>query len=783
VLQALVERQLKFQRIQPPKEERQVVEERQGYKCAKCGEDSVVLQIDHIQPLREGGANKLSNYHALCVACHSRKTYEEQMVNLENRDPLASVLSPETFECFHKSAKPKQFVLPLRANRARYMEIDAVKSRRNALAQSQDPLPVFCVLDAPRRVEGPEPLSDYMFVDKGEVEWGTGLRATRFLPYTGRRWYCRQAVRVMFERGVISWADVKLALQASSHLDPQVLRQAILDMEETASEAQRFEADAKPWEAAKVFPRAAIGLLNAGAQYAYVCRTSNCSEDAHFSKGAHKRKIKDPCCVAPALKDGLVYDYVKRIELKTWRSHRPIGQIALDMDLVHIAEALDIARKYCVPKQLLGFNTDCVQVDCAAIQREKLKDAVKTRKYLDGSPMFAVKVPDEKSASLRKDATDDVALQRSPPVADADLPELTRPWVDAQNPSADQVAQAVVDHGGALLVGAGGTGKTYTARSVIGILRDLGYSVEVVAFTHLAAQNIGGKTIHAFLHACPTFKGVIVVDEASFVPVTLWGELAKYVHCGASFLALGDFRGQFLPAHNTWRGTEIEADVEESAFLRTLCGCRRFELAVNRRSDPELFGFYAPICKGGAREHESLQNLLQEARARFPASGCDVSIKWHLCISNKARIALNKRVNEFEARQYQRLTGEAAELLEAPPNSELQQDILMFPGLRLVGSRTEEGVKNGVFYCVQTPRDGNKTVLQVVGGAGDTVRIYTNKVASHLRPAAALTYFGSQGRTLDGTVRLHDTRSPFFTKRHLVVGVGRATSSTLAQVM
>lgn len=107
----------------------------------------------------------------------------------------------------------------------------------------------------------------------------------------------------------------------------------------------------------------------------------------------------------------------------------------------------------------------------------------------------------------------------------------------------------------------------------------------------------------------------------------------------------------------------------------------------------------------------------------------------------------------------------------------------MFPGLRLVGSKTDEGVKNSVFYIVQTPRDGNKTVLRVVSGAGETVRIYTNKVASHLRPAAALTYFGSQGRTLDGMVRPHDTKSPFFTKRHLVVGVGRATSSTLVQVL
>eukprot|EP00973_Karenia_brevis_P069857 9712684-Karenia_brevis.AAC.1 len=77
--------------------------------------------------------------------------------------------------------------MTLRRVQTSFLEIDAVKSRRNALVQNQDPLPIFCVLDAIRPVSGPEQLSDYMFVDKHVVDWGTGLHATRFLPYTGAR--------------------------------------------------------------------------------------------------------------------------------------------------------------------------------------------------------------------------------------------------------------------------------------------------------------------------------------------------------------------------------------------------------------------------------------------------------------------------------------------------------------------------------------------------------------------------------------------------------------------
>ena len=147
-----------------------------------------------------------------------------------------------------------------------------------------------------------------MFVDKGAVAWGTGLHATRFLPYTGTRWYCKQAVRVMFERQVIAWSDVKYALQASTHLAPEILREAILKMEETLRETSAWEGIAgDQWNGAKYAPLAAIGVLNSGCQYSYVCRSSNCSEDAHISGTARRRKIRDPYSVAPALKLSLIH--------------------------------------------------------------------------------------------------------------------------------------------------------------------------------------------------------------------------------------------------------------------------------------------------------------------------------------------------------------------------------------------------------------------------------------------------------------------------------------------
>ena len=85
-------------------------------------------------------------------------------------------------------------------------------------------------------------------------------------------------------------------------------------------------------------------MLSVVQSQAFTCNTSNCSEHASYSGHARKRPVKDPNGVAQALKDGLVFDYIQRIELKSWKSYRPLGQIVLGMDLVNIAWAMDLAK-------------------------------------------------------------------------------------------------------------------------------------------------------------------------------------------------------------------------------------------------------------------------------------------------------------------------------------------------------------------------------------------------------------------------------------------------------
>jgi 5-methylcytosine-specific restriction endonuclease McrA len=52
----------------------------QGYRCGGCEQMlKPDCELDHVKPLEEGGSDTLMNLQALCVACHSAKTYDARV--------------------------------------------------------------------------------------------------------------------------------------------------------------------------------------------------------------------------------------------------------------------------------------------------------------------------------------------------------------------------------------------------------------------------------------------------------------------------------------------------------------------------------------------------------------------------------------------------------------------------------------------------------------------------------------------------------------------------------
>ena len=50
---------------------------RDEYTCRKCGRVTVDLEVDHIVPLGDGGAESDNNRQCLCTTCHDIKSAAE----------------------------------------------------------------------------------------------------------------------------------------------------------------------------------------------------------------------------------------------------------------------------------------------------------------------------------------------------------------------------------------------------------------------------------------------------------------------------------------------------------------------------------------------------------------------------------------------------------------------------------------------------------------------------------------------------------------------------------
>ena len=82
------------------------------------------------------------------------------------------------------------------------------------------------------------------------------------------------------------------------------------------------------------------------------------------------------------------------------------------------------------------------------------------------------------------------------------------------------------------LQGFGGTGRTFAAKVIVKELLEQGKAVICTSYTHMAAQNIAvpgatNGTLHHCLHKMPGFKGHVVIDEVSQIPLSLWAAIFK----------------------------------------------------------------------------------------------------------------------------------------------------------------------------------------------------------------------------------------------------------------
>jgi hypothetical protein len=306
----------------------------------------------------------------------------------------------------------------------------------------------------------------------------------------------------------------------------------------------------------------------------------------------------------------------------------------------------------------------------------------------------------------------------------------------------------------AACLGLGGTGKSVIIRRLHALVPE---SV-VLAPTNVQARNVGGMTVHRFLHRYVSYSGLIIVDEVGQMPLPLWAALSKYLHTGARFVLCGDFRSQFPPAYDGWRTRAgVPPMTERSVLFWRLAGGNLVRAVKNRRFDPEHFANYRRYLR------EPLETALAHARARYRGGAPD----WHLVVSHALRRRLNGELNRA-ARQPRALWVGATH--DGP-------GMWLFPGVRLIGAACAGGVVNGLLYEVlEAARDLR---LRTIDGEELTLPL---EAVRHLRLAYALCVYTCQSLTLPGRVRLY-SHERHFGRRHLLVGMSRVRHGDLLEVV
>jgi hypothetical protein len=89
----------------------------------------------------------------------------------------------------------------------------------------------------------------------------------------------------------------------------------------------------------------------------------------------------------------------------------------------------------------------------------------------------------------------------------------------------------------------------------------------------------------------------VVIEEASMLDANLWNEVAKASLLVKQWVVLADWN-QFGAIGNTYCGSPVEVEVEDSDLLWGLTQGCRWVPTENKRSDPVLFEFIQGLVNG-----------------------------------------------------------------------------------------------------------------------------------------------------------------------------------------
>ena len=473
--------------------------DRQENRCAKCKDLLRRWEVHHDPPVAEGGTSQ--DIKLVCPTCHAEETEKQELKGTTSPQYFESQLSPDMMEAFKTLPVPRQLrygdlqakACAMRADDFTSLGcLDVVGCRKNGLLQRRY-LPVGSPLDffRPVFVNGTydRPLRKFAWL------W---VEAQGEHPlYDGPHLYPLETVQELIEEDF---------LQASADTLPfgwiPYRRFPSSDLADAWANLERCGSDE---QSNKKMILATIGLWNKQERLSWYARRTDCEDD-----------MPGPVRVKSFRQDGTIMMCAS--ELYCNRTMLPVSLLCLFDEQRHMHRARRLVAQ--VPRLVpLGCMVDGLFFVGPAEAQLELRKLCDEQKYpLSGANVFQFKeavwkqVPtcQQKSGCgrdcfkppLRLDWNsfrEDLHAQDLAAIHEAQMPDLAtvyeavRKENDKLDPFQIHTVIAAINNGGALILGAAGTGKSEILRTLRAYLRDS--KVRVCAYTHAASRLVGGETV------------------------------------------------------------------------------------------------------------------------------------------------------------------------------------------------------------------------------------------------------------------------------------------------
>jgi len=740
-------------------QERKAFFDQHENRCAICDLEAEIMEIDHIIPLCDGGADDISNLQPLCIDCHCQKSEEERLdgkyqkieeiddeINADasrfNRLVFDKIVTSYAFRSW-------QFVEKCDGLRegeetATIKKIDMNKCRRNLLYHSKHEFPKFSVMDEPTEFNKGDEIVVGMYY----------IETTNTFPFRGCGWYGHVLVNFGLEQQIISKSDIKLRLASTMSLPCDHFQTTI----DTLLDTFAVEPDLQ-----KLSVNAYIGMM--GRMKASTCNigfTLDQYEAANKICNSKAYVIHHELDTSDETQKAKLYQFVTDRKRNTESTMYPIYKQILEMEAVELYKITNLVNQS--GGTVLDLNTDAVryiQKGGISIENYYWDDAKQTPKYKWDEPN---ELKNETKPRLCRvfDFDEEIYIKK-----------IWKTEHDYEGDIHDKVKSIIDSKQSIHIDGRAGCGKSFMLSLMIDYCKTNGLKYICLSPTNKGARIIDGSTIDKEYYTLRRNRSlflakyqsidVVFIDEVSMMRSEFYAFFCyvQRVHPKLRFVIGGDF-GQLPPVKDVWSG-----DYENSMALYSLCGGNRLRLTKNKRSDPQLFKIcgdvdFVDIYKYPASEdtylniaftHETRKKVNTQCMERF----------------------LQREISDDDDRIF----------LPANPRNPKTQDITLAVGMPIVAHTTykkksENGFMNSEMFYVQIIK--GDTIIAIEKDSDREIEIKVADFHRYFYIAFCITIHTSQGATFKEHYTIYDWGHPMFCNKAKYVALSRATSIKNIQI-